>query len=319
LKQENVTVRKPEEAARKQPARRVKGEVSSGLSQAQVIAKKAAELQEAAKLKLERAAYKDYSDRLIGTYASINYFLVYSKYFIYVYDKSTRFVKVLKLEVPIIQVEIIENQSLINYGIELEIVTRDIDMQDDQEIERDNLVLYYTAIIDAACVKSSKVQSISNRSKSDNVIDDRPTEDQVSQLYVASANRIECHSCLKMTRDKKKLFTMTEIGDNVIECFRNRESKKVGESKRKNVWTYDGSLDENQMPMSQLILSDDERYMLGCMTTGFKVFYLLTRQSKLLQLPARVRNINIGYKRLTFSAVFSKDNRYQKCVIASFF
>lgn len=62
--------------------------------------------------------------------------------------------------------------------------------------------------------------------------------------------------------------------------------------------------------MSQLILSDDERYMLACMTSGFKVYYLLTRQSKLLKLPARVRNINIGYKKLTFPAVFSKDNKY---------
>jgi len=62
--------------------------------------------------------------------------------------------------------------------------------------------------------------------------------------------------------------------------------------------------------MTQLVLSEDESYMLAIMTTQIKVFYLLTGQSKPLKYPSGVKNINIGYKKLSFPAVFSKDNLY---------
>lgn len=205
-------------------------EKQPALSQAELVANKTAEIKAAAQLKAARANYKDYTDTLIGTYASYEYFLVYSKYFIYVYDKLTRFVKAMKLEVPIIQVEIVENETIKGFGVELEIITRDMAVRDDEEIERDNLVLYYTSVIDPACVKSIKVEGRPTRVKAAEAVvtvDERPTEEEVLKLYVASANRIECHSCVKLTRDKKKLFTMTEIGDNVIECFRNRPTKST--------------------------------------------------------------------------------------------
>ncbi len=140
------------------------------------------------------------------------------------------------------------------------------------------------------------------------IVDDRLTEEEASALYIPSANRIECHSCVRLTRNKKKLYTCTEIGDYVVECFRNRIVKTSKATK--NVWKYGGSLDENREPMTQLVLSDDENYMLAIMTTQIKVFYLLTGQSKPLKYPAGVKNINIGYKKLSFPAVFSKDNQY---------
>jgi WD40 repeat protein len=113
----------------------------------------------------------------------------------------------------------------------------------------------------------------------------------------------------KATKNKKKLFTFTEINDNVVEVFRSR-TVKTSKGKTKNLWKYFGSLDENKEVISQLVLSDDEQYMLGCMSTGFKVYYLMTGQSKPLKLPAGVKNINIGYKKMTFTAVFSKENKY---------
>lgn len=140
------------------------------------------------------------------------------------------------------------------------------------------------------------------------VKDDRLTEEEALALYIPSANRIECHSCVRLTKNKKKLFTCTEIGDNVIECFRNRVVKTT--RKTKNLWKYNGSLDDNETGMTHLVLSDDENYMLSIMTTQIKVYYLLTGQSKPLKFPAGVKNINIGYKKLSFPAVFSKDNKY---------
>lgn len=40
------------------------------------------------------------------------------------------------------------------------------------------------------------------------------------------------------------------------------------------------------------------------------MFYLLTGLSKPLRFPVGVKNIQIGYKKLSFSALFSKDNKY---------
>ena len=36
----------------------------------------------------------------------------------------------------------------------------------------------------------------------------------------ATSNRIEIHTCLILTRDKRKLYACTELGDNVLECYR---------------------------------------------------------------------------------------------------
>lgn len=69
-------------------------------------------------------------------------------------------------------------------------------------------------------------------------------------------------------------------------------------------------MDDNYEKIFCLVLSDDENYMLGVVTWGFKVFYLLTGQSKPLRFPVGVKNIQIGYKKLSFSALFSKDNKY---------
>lgn len=135
---------------------------------------------------------------------------MWSKYFFYVYDKKGRIIKAEKFPFPIIQIEIIENKSIANFGIELEMITRAEDCRDDEEKDRDDLILEYRLIID-----HFKIPKKPKDPKD-------PTEADVLKAYIPSANRIEIHSCLILTRDKKKLFACTEIGDNVVECFRNR-------------------------------------------------------------------------------------------------
>lgn len=126
------------------------------------------------------------------------------------YDKKGRIIKAEKCPFPIIQIEIIENKSIANFGIELEMITRGEDCRDDEEKDRDYLILEYRLIID-----HFKVPKKPKDPKD-------PTEADVLKAYIPSADPIEIHSCLILTRDKKKLFTCVEIGDNVVQCFRNR-------------------------------------------------------------------------------------------------
>ena len=240
---------------------------------------------------------KEYTDTFMGSSSGLNYFVVYSRYYFYVYDKKGRIIKAEKLPYPIIQMEVIENQSIQNYGCELEIITRAEDCRDDEEKERDYLILEYRFILD-----NSKIPKKSKDPKD-------PTEADVMNMYVASAQKIEIHSCMILTRDKKKLYACTEIGDNVVECYR-RKSERIGKNKYRNAWKYHASLDDNMEKISALVLSEDETYMLGVVISGFKVFYLLTGLCKPLKFPAGVKNIQIGYKKLSFPAVFSKDNKF---------
>ena len=237
-----------------------------------------------------------FPDNLIGSFAGLNYFVIYSKYYYYVYDKKGRIVKAEKCPFPIIQIEVIENKSIENYGIELELITRAEDCKDDEDKEKDDLILEYKFILD-----QSKVPKKTKEGKELTVAD-------IQKMYYASCISIEIHSCLILTRDKKKLFACTEIGDNVIECFRNRVDKNSNPPR--NIWKFHRSLDDNLERIFALVLSDDEHYMLACVVWGFKVIYLLTGQSKPLKFPPGVKNIQIGYKKLTFPALFSKGNKY---------
>jgi NACHT domain- and WD repeat-containing protein len=111
-------------------------------------------------------------------------------------------------------------------------------------------------------------------------------------------------------------------GDNVVECFRNRvqyyyetntedpNDPKNGIKLSRNIWKFHRSLDDNLEKISSLTLSDDETYMLATVVWGFKVFFLLTGQSKPLKLPKGVKNIQIGQKKLSFPALFSKENKF---------
>jgi NACHT domain- and WD repeat-containing protein len=241
---------------------------------------------------------KEYTDNFVGSFAGLFYFVVWSKYFYYVYDLKLRLIKYEKLKFPIIQIEIIDNLTIQNYGIELEMITRCEDCKDDDELERENLLLDYKLIIDPF---------------RNHFNDETPNldENEIAEMYVPSCSPIEIHSCAILTKNKKKLYTCTEIGDHVIECFRNRvDLFNSDENKIKNIWKYHGSLDDNLEQISGLILSLDEKYMLASVSWGFKVFYLLTGQSKPLRLPPGVKNIPIGYKKLHFPAVFSNENKF---------
>jgi hypothetical protein len=57
------------------------------------------------------------------------------------------------------------------------------------------------------------------------------------------------------------------------------------------------------------ILSNDENYLLAVTFKGFKIFSFRSYLWKTCVLPGGVRNIISGTKRLTYTAVFSHDNR----------
>ena len=124
---------------------------------------------------------KEYSDTLIGAHAGTFYFVVWSKYFYYVYDKkSTRIVKYEKLPLPLIQVEIIENESVKDYGIELEMFMRAQDCRDDEEFERENLILDYKFVLDSAKLpKKKSKQQIDEENQEDEKI---VTEEDVNKM-----------------------------------------------------------------------------------------------------------------------------------------
>lgn len=234
---------------------------------------------------------KEYSDTFVGAFANNVYFVVWSKYFYYVYDKKGRLVKYEKMVLPLIQVEIIENPSIKDYGIELEIFMRAEDCRDDQEFERENLILDYKFVLDP--LKMPKKKSNVPPPSGESIIEEEEkivTDEDINEMYIPSCSRIEIHSCAVLSRNKKTLFTCTEIGDNVVECFRNRVEKKRHCKVVRNLWRYHGALDDNTDALTGLVLSSDERYMLASTSWGFKVFYLLTGQSKPLKLPQVIFN-----------------------------
>ena len=87
--------------------------------------------------------------------------------------------------------EIVENTSIEEYGVELEIVSRIEDVKDDDEREKDELVLEYIFVPD-----ESKL----------------PLIDFKENYIPSSSTRLEMNNCLVFTKNKNKLFTCTEIG-----------------------------------------------------------------------------------------------------------
>ncbi len=252
---------------------------------------------------------REYSDTLIGSSTGINYFCIWSKYYYYVYDKKCRVIKAVKYPYPIIQIEVIENKSIENYGIELEMISRAEDCRDDEEKERDHLFLEYICILDPAklpktleekpaqVVVSSAVSTDKkgNRSKSKDQKKNRNVgsaagqtqpapeveetiESQIMRLYyIPSCKRIEIHSCVTLSKDKTKMFTCTDISDNIVTIYRNRPEHPMKKGGPLNYhWKYHASLDDNLERITALVLSDDEQYMLAVVSWGFKVYYLLT-------------------------------------------
>lgn len=254
---------------------------------------------------------KEYTDTIVGSFTGLNYFVIWSKYFYYVYDKKCRVIKAEKLPFPIIQIEVVENKSIENYGVELEMLVRTEDCRDDEDKERDYFLLEYIPVLDQAKLpkkinpapvvankEPSNTQKNARGGKKDNRkqsnqnnsnlgaehsnVQAVSVEAEVLKKYVPSSNKIEIHSCALLTKDKKKLFACTEIGDNTVEVFRNRAERplqvrdKRSTETPKTVWKYHGSLDSNLEPIMTLVLSEDESYMLAVVSWGFKVYYLLT-------------------------------------------
>ena len=113
------------------------------------------------------ALAKEKSDSFIGSHAGTFYFVVWSKYYWYVYDKKGRMVRAEKSPCPIIQLQVIDNESVKGYGTELEMITRAEDCSDDEEKERDYLILDYKFILDPARVPTKKATSKNETSTED--------------------------------------------------------------------------------------------------------------------------------------------------------
>jgi hypothetical protein len=83
------------------------------------------------------------------------------------------------------------------YGIELEIVSRIEDVKDDDEREKEELVLEYKSVLD-----ESKIP----KKASARLIDFK------SVYQPSCSTRLEINNCLILTKNKNKLFACTEIG-----------------------------------------------------------------------------------------------------------
>ena len=245
--------------------------------------------------KIEKIEKVEIKESLLGVFTGSTCFVAWSKYHFYVYDIKGKLIASEKVEYPIIQIEILMNESVACCGIELEMVTRAEDCKDEEDKEIDYMILDYRCIIDHDKAKNHP----------------NCKEHHLLKHYNPRSNKIEIHSALVLNKAKNKLYTCIEISDNFVECFRNKPEllTKKSKSKRK-IWKYDSTLDENKDRIFELILSSNEAYMLAVVIWGFKVFFLKTGQSKPLKLPNNIKNIQIGYKKLHFPAVFSKDNQY---------
>lgn len=178
---------------------------AKGLNQGNAKNKNAKEKEKEVKESVEAVQIpKEYTDTLIGSSTGLNYFAIWSKYFYYVYDKKARIIKAEKCPFPIIQMEIIENKSIENYGIELEIITRAEDCRDDEEKDRDDLVLEYKFILDQSKVPK-KPKDLKDKEFKE------ITEADICSMYIPSCNLIEIHSCLILTRDKKSCFVAQKL------------------------------------------------------------------------------------------------------------
>ena len=156
-------------------------------------------------------------DQLTGSNAGLNYFVIWSKYYYYVYDKKGRVIKGEKCATPLIQIEIIENKSIEMYGIELEIVSRAEDCRDDEEKERDNLILEYKFVLDHFKLPAHSKAAKRDDKKNSNT---HLTEVDILKMYHSSCSTsIEIHSCMVLTKNKKKLFACTEIGKLISTTF----------------------------------------------------------------------------------------------------
>ena len=53
-----------------------------------------------------------FPDQLVGCHAGLNYFVIWSKYYYYVYDKKGKIINAQRLKFPIIHMESVENKSI---------------------------------------------------------------------------------------------------------------------------------------------------------------------------------------------------------------
>ena len=90
------------------------------------------------------------------------------------------------------------------YGIELEIVSRTEDVKDDDEREKEELVLEYKGVLDESKLPKKASARI----------------DFKSVYQPSCSTRLEINNCLILTKNKNKLFACTEIGKNIFILFR---------------------------------------------------------------------------------------------------
>jgi WD40 repeat protein len=230
----------------------------------------------------------------VGISNDYGYLVIWNKYTYYLYSTKNALIKSEKYKYPIIQIEILYNESIKCCGIELEIISRTEDCNDDEEKERDNMLLEYKCIFDKEKLDKKKEDE----------------KHDINTHYVPIADKMYLHSVLIFSKNKKRLYTCIEIADNYLECYLNKAEIAKKNVQKKRTWKYHNTLDENNDQILALVLSDNEKYLLAVVLGGFKVYYLKTGQGKPLKLPTGIKNVQIGYKKLNFPAVFSKNNSY---------
>lgn len=109
-------------------------------------------------------------------------------------------------------------------GPQIELVCRTEDVKEDQDVPRDRLLIDYCFV-----------------PTNDNKTDSNNTSAPPCSLI---GGRKNIHSALVITRDKKKMYTCSEINDYNIEMYVNKPHPLHPTTQR--VWAFDHQLYENR-------------------------------------------------------------------------
>ncbi|CAF2396508.1 unnamed protein product [Rotaria sp. Silwood2] len=223
-------------------------------------------------------------DPLLGASASNTHFALWTTKMYQVFTRKGELLTTESTRFPIIQIEVLD-------GPQVELVCRSEDVKEDQDVARDRLIIDYCFVTN------------------------NDTNNNNGSSRCLAGGRKNIHSALVLTRDKRRMYTCCEINDYNIEMYLNEPHPVHYATQR--IWAFDHQLYENKERIFTLILSADENYLMAVTFKGFKIFSFRSYLWKTCLLPGSVRNIMSGYKRLTYTAAFSQDNRYLIACIKS--
>ncbi|UJR21317.1 hypothetical protein I4U23_024408 [Adineta vaga] len=220
------------------------------------------------------------TDPLLGAAVSNTHFALWTSQMYQVYTNKGELLTTQPTRYQIIQIELLP-------GPEVEIICRSEEIKADQEVARDRMTIDYCFVA--------------------NLDHSKDTNDNSEPRCLTGGHK-NIHSALILTRDKRRMYTCCEINDNNVEVYVNKPHPVNYKTER--IWAFDHQLFENKDRIFAFILSNDENYLMAVTFKGFKIFSFRSYLWKTCALPAGVRNIISGTKRLTYTAAFSHNNRY---------